>query len=104
MRPVFYNVDPSEIRNQKGKFGEVLAKHEEKFKDNRKLQNWRRALYGVANISDWHYKHKYVFSDYSCTFMSFNGFVMTTRFFFFGCNRTTPTLNQGQEQTTRFYC
>ncbi|KAL0006208.1 hypothetical protein SO802_013769 [Lithocarpus litseifolius] len=57
VRPVFYNVDPSEVRNQKGKFGEVFAKHEEKFKDNRKVQSWREALYEVANISSWHYKH-----------------------------------------------
>ncbi|XP_030958300.1 disease resistance protein RPP5-like [Quercus lobata] len=57
LRPVFYNVDPSEIRNQKGKFGEALAKHEEKFKDAEKVQRWRNALYEVANISGWHYKH-----------------------------------------------
>ena len=99
MRPVFYKVDPSEVRNQKGKFGEVLAKHEENFKDNRKVQSWRKALYEAANISGWHYKHKYVFSNYSCTFMSFNGFVMITRFFFFffffWYNRTTHTPNQG---------
>ena len=82
MRPIFYNVDPSEVRNQKGKFGEALAKHEEKFKNNRKVQSWRKALYEAANISGWHYKHKYVFSNYSCTFLSFNGIAMTTRFLF----------------------
>ena len=27
VRPVFYNVNPSDVRNQKGKFGEALAKH-----------------------------------------------------------------------------
>ncbi|XP_030958555.1 TMV resistance protein N-like [Quercus lobata] len=57
MRPIFYNVDPSEVRNQKGKFGEALAKHEENFKNNKKVQSWRKALYEVANISGWHYKH-----------------------------------------------
>ena len=36
VRPVFYNVDPSEFRNQKGKFGEALAEHE-KVKDNNKV-------------------------------------------------------------------
>ena len=66
--PVFYNVDPSDVCNQKGKFGEALTQHEEKFKDNKKIQRWRDALHEAANISDWHYKHKYVFSDYSCTF------------------------------------
>ena len=64
VQPVFYKVDPSEIRNQKGKFGEALAKHEEKFKDAEKVQRWRNALYEVANISGWHYKLKYVSTDY----------------------------------------
>ena len=73
-------MDPSEVRRQKGKYGEALAKHEEKFKDNGKVQSWRKALYEAANISGWHYKHKYVYSDYSCTFiMSFNGSMMTIR-------------------------
>ena len=58
--PVFYNIDPSEVRNQKGKFGEALSKHEEKLKDY-KLQSWREALFEAANISGWHYKHRYFF-------------------------------------------
>ena len=81
VRPIFYNVDPSEVRRQKGKYGEALAKHEEKFKDNGKVQSWRKALYEAANISGWHYKNKYVFSDYSSTIMSFNGFLKTTKFY-----------------------
>ena len=39
VRPVIYNVDPSEVRNQKGKFGKALSKHEEKLKDNKKVQS-----------------------------------------------------------------
>ncbi|XP_065630768.1 disease resistance protein RUN1-like [Quercus suber] len=57
VRPIFYNVDPSEVRRQKGKYGKALAKHEEKFKDNGKVQSWRKALYEAANISGWHYKN-----------------------------------------------
>ncbi|KAL0009448.1 hypothetical protein SO802_010950 [Lithocarpus litseifolius] len=60
VRPVFYNVDPSEVRNQKGKFGEALSKHEEKIKDNKKLHSWREALHEAANISGWHYKHEII--------------------------------------------
>ena len=48
--PIFYNIDPSEVRNQKGKFGDALSKHEEKLKDNKKVQSWREALHEVANI------------------------------------------------------
>ncbi|GMY21480.1 disease resistance protein RPP5-like, partial [Fagus crenata] len=55
VRPVFYKVDPSEVRSQKGKFGEALAKHEEKFKDDKIVQRWREALHEAANISGWHY-------------------------------------------------
>ena len=57
--PVFYNIDPLEVRNQKEKFGEALSKHEEKLKDY-KVQSWREALHEAANISSWHYKHEYV--------------------------------------------
>ena len=35
IRLVSYNVDPSEIRNQKGNFGIALANHEKKFKNNK---------------------------------------------------------------------
>uniref|UniRef100_A0A2N9EF29 TIR domain-containing protein n=1 Tax=Fagus sylvatica TaxID=28930 RepID=A0A2N9EF29_FAGSY len=56
--PVFYNVDPSDIRNQKGKFGEALAKHEERFKNNmERVQEWREALNEAGKISGWHYKN-----------------------------------------------
>jgi len=103
VRPVFYNVDPSEVRNQKGKFGEALSKYEEKLKDKKKVQRWREALHEAANISGWHYKHEYVpiFNDYFYALQvlmiflikkssncfshkqksSFNSFVMTCRFY-----------------------
>ena len=61
IRPVFYNVDPSEIWNQKGSFGITLANHEKKFKNNKdKVQRWRDALRKAANASGWHYKKGYV--------------------------------------------
>ncbi|XP_050279851.1 disease resistance protein RUN1-like isoform X2 [Quercus robur] len=60
IRPVFYNVDPSEIRNQKENFGMALANHEMKFKNNMdKVQRWRDALRKAANASGWHYKKGY---------------------------------------------
>ncbi|KAK4596407.1 hypothetical protein RGQ29_014439, partial [Quercus rubra] len=60
--PVFYKVDPSDVRNQNGKFGEAFTKHEEKFKDDKKkVQEWRAALKEASNISGWHYKNEYQF-------------------------------------------
>ena len=59
--PVFYKVDPSEVRNQKGNFGKMFAKLEEKFKnDTEKVQKWKVALNEVANLSGWPYQDGYV--------------------------------------------
>ena len=63
IHPIFYNVDPSEIRNQNGNFGIALANHEKNFKNNKdkdKVQRWRDALKKAANASGWHYKKGYV--------------------------------------------
>ena len=58
---IFYNVDPSEIQNQKGNFGIALANHEKKFKNNKdKVQRWMDALKKEANASGWHYTKGYV--------------------------------------------
>ncbi|XP_059665316.1 disease resistance protein RUN1-like [Cornus florida] len=52
--PVFYNVDPSEVRKQTGNFAEAFAKHEERFCENKeKVQTWREALVEAANLSGW---------------------------------------------------
>src|ERR1044072_3596425 len=58
--PVFYDVDPSDVRKQTGSFGEAMALHMERFKDNKdKLQKWRMALQQVANFSGGHFNHGY---------------------------------------------
>ncbi|XP_065628138.1 disease resistance protein RUN1 [Quercus suber] len=55
--PVFYKVDPSEVRHQKGNFEAALAQQENKFKNNKeKVQKWRAALNEAANLSGWHYE------------------------------------------------
>ncbi|XP_059665379.1 disease resistance protein RUN1-like [Cornus florida] len=52
--PIFYNVDPSDVRKQKGSFGEAFAKHEETFgEDKEKVQRWRTTLVEAANLSGW---------------------------------------------------
>ena len=56
--PLFYNVDPSEVRNQRGNFGVALTKYEEKFKN--KVQSWRTALKEAANLSGFHYDYRLV--------------------------------------------
>ena len=62
--PVFYGIDPSEVRKQEGKFGVELSKHEKNLKDNAdKVQNWRAALKEVGNFSGFPYKFEYVSPD-----------------------------------------
>lgn len=53
--PVFYNVNPSQVREQQGSFEEALAKHVDKFRDDMdKVKKWREALCEVATLSGWH--------------------------------------------------
>ncbi|KAL2967719.1 hypothetical protein AAZX31_16G190500 [Glycine max] len=55
--PVFYNVDPSDVRHQKGSYGEEMAKHQKRFKARKeKLQKWRIALKQVADLCGYHFK------------------------------------------------
>ncbi|MED6107804.1 hypothetical protein PIB30_017694 [Stylosanthes scabra] len=65
--PVFSNVDPSDVRHLKKSFGEAMAKHEERFKnDMNKVLKWKEALHQVANLSGYHFKdgdgyeHKFI--------------------------------------------
>ncbi|XVF77468.1 hypothetical protein PTKIN_Ptkin14bG0046600 [Pterospermum kingtungense] len=58
--PIFYDVDPSDLRKQIGKVKEAFAKHEERYKeDKEKIQRWRTALTEVANIAGWDSKDKH---------------------------------------------
>ena len=53
--PIFYDVDPSDVRKQTGTFGQAFNDHEKRFKDNIKMVDmWRAALREVANLSGWH--------------------------------------------------
>ncbi|KAL2967729.1 hypothetical protein AAZX31_16G191300 [Glycine max] len=54
--PVFYKVYPSDVRHQKGTYGEALAKHKIRFPE--KLQNWEMALRQVADLSGFHFKYR----------------------------------------------
>ncbi|XP_070673106.1 disease resistance protein RPV1-like isoform X3 [Malus domestica] len=50
--PVFYDVDPSDVRKQSGSFAEAFARHEERFSTEEmdKVEQWRRALRDVASL------------------------------------------------------
>ncbi|KAH0775530.1 hypothetical protein KY290_006941 [Solanum tuberosum] len=53
--PVFYDVDPSVVRYQTGRFAKAFSKHESRYKDDvdgmQMVQGWRTALSAAANLS-----------------------------------------------------
>ena len=51
--PVFYNVDPSDVRKQTGPFKDSFAKHENESPDE--VQEWRKAFTEASNRSGWDY-------------------------------------------------
>ncbi|KAK4259250.1 hypothetical protein QN277_005598 [Acacia crassicarpa] len=56
--PVFYNVDPSNIRKQDGSFGDGFAKLKFRFKHNlEKVQEWKNALIQSTKLSGWDSKN-----------------------------------------------
>ena len=53
--PVFYDVDPSDVRKQLKTFETAFVAHEERFKQNmEKVEMWKNALTEVANLKGWH--------------------------------------------------
>ncbi|KAK7276812.1 hypothetical protein RIF29_17958 [Crotalaria pallida] len=50
--PVYFGVDPSDVRHQKGSYGCAMAKHEERFHQER-VQRWRSALHTLSSLSGW---------------------------------------------------
>ncbi|WJX86404.1 hypothetical protein P8452_68717 [Trifolium repens] len=53
--PVFYQIDPSDVRKQTGSYGTALAKHKKQGKnDDKMMQNWKNALSEAANLSGYH--------------------------------------------------
>lgn len=50
--PIFYHVQPTDVRKQTRTFAKAFAKHEQVYVDNTaKVQRWRAALTQVANLS-----------------------------------------------------
>uniref|UniRef100_A0A6N2M6A9 TIR domain-containing protein n=1 Tax=Salix viminalis TaxID=40686 RepID=A0A6N2M6A9_SALVM len=49
--PIFYDIDPSDVRKQTGSFAKAFDKHEECFKE--KVKEWRKALEEAGNLSGW---------------------------------------------------
>jgi len=61
--PIFFGVDPTDVRHHTGSYGEDLANHGERFQNNKKnmeqLHQWKIALTQAANLSGCHYSPGY---------------------------------------------
>ncbi|KAJ8774708.1 hypothetical protein K2173_017154 [Erythroxylum novogranatense] len=59
VKPVFYRVDPREVRTPRESFAKALAAHEAKLgKDSDKVKRWREGLFEVGSLSGWHLDDK----------------------------------------------
>ena len=57
--PIFYDVDPTDVRKQTGTFKQAFTDHQKCFKDNiEKVETWRATLRKVADISGWHLQNR----------------------------------------------
>ena len=62
--PIFYHVDPSDVRNQMGNFGKAFDEYKESFKESiEKVETWRSTLREVANLTGWDLQDRYNFHD-----------------------------------------
>ncbi|XP_062082922.1 putative disease resistance protein At4g11170 [Humulus lupulus] len=52
--PVFYKVDPTDVRKVNGTFGEAFAQHGE----DRRAQSWRDALKDITSIAGFHFHNR----------------------------------------------
>jgi hypothetical protein len=48
--PIFYDIDPSDVRKQTGSFAKAFDKHEKRFEE-KLVKEWRKALEDAANLS-----------------------------------------------------
>lgn len=59
--PVFYDVDPSQVKNQTGRYGEAFARHEKDLKEEmNKVEQWRDALREAADMRGMVLQNGYV--------------------------------------------
>ena len=57
--PIFYDVEPSDIKKQTGTFEQAFIDHQKCFEVNiKEVETWRAALKEVANISGWHLQNR----------------------------------------------
>ncbi|KAK3416357.1 hypothetical protein EUGRSUZ_H02058 [Eucalyptus grandis] len=57
--PVFYKVDPREVRTPRGSYRKAIKGHERKYgRDSEKVKRWKKALFDTGSLSGWDLKDK----------------------------------------------
>ncbi|KAF8035560.1 hypothetical protein BT93_C1559 [Corymbia citriodora subsp. variegata] len=57
--PVFYKVEPREVRTPREGYKEAMDKHESKFgKDSEKVKKWEKALSDAGSLSGWDFHER----------------------------------------------
>ncbi|KAK7405137.1 hypothetical protein VNO78_06335 [Psophocarpus tetragonolobus] len=60
--PIFYDVDPSDVRKQGKHYEEAFVRHEERFREDKEMieevKRWREVMTQVANLSGWDIQNK----------------------------------------------
>ena len=52
--PIFYKVEPSDVRHQRNSYKQAITAHENRFgRDSKKVKKWRSALSNVCNIAGY---------------------------------------------------
>ncbi|CAN1333682.1 Disease resistance protein L6 [Linum perenne] len=54
--PIFYMVDPRDVRHQSGPYQEAFEQHEKRF-DPSTIQTWKNALKKIGDLKGWHVKN-----------------------------------------------
>ena len=58
--PIFYHVDPSQVRNQRGLFEEAFSHHEKNADEEKKekIGRWKTAMREAGNLAGYHVKDR----------------------------------------------
>ena len=72
--PIFYKVEPSDVRHQRNSYEKAMIKQETRFgKDSENVKKWRSSLSQVCDLKAFHYKEN---SGYVIYFLS-NTFIQS---------------------------
>ncbi|CAN1176102.1 Disease resistance protein L6 [Linum perenne] len=56
--PIFYKVDPQDVRHQTGPYKSAFQQHKRNKFDEKTIQSWKAALNEVGSLKGWHIKTK----------------------------------------------